>query len=326
MTAEATVQATIDNARTVANDSASLAASFSQSAQTAAVSGISLNIPRPTDPNVPRPVEAERPQDLSPLYEATFDSFISDKVDDLPARMRDYINEYFPDYDQLMSTVVNWLEDVIQNSTIGITPAYENAVWERERARELQEANRTKDNAVTDFATRGFSMPSGMLAARLQEVDQAAQNNSVTSARDQAIKHIELAVENVQFAIQQSIALQTSILNAAVNYINAYVRAITTGIDHAKTMVDAKNSLYQYAYEYYKTYIAWGEMALRYEQLNNNVDLTEAGLVVDFATKNVRSRVEAAVGAAEAMGDVAAAALASQNSMATIVHQTTTST
>jgi len=323
MTAEATVESIIANAKAIADSTSSLAQSFSQSAQTAAGGAISVSIDPPTDPNVPRPLESEKPIDLSGFFENAYSAQVAAVEAELNTRFADYLNTYFPSYSSMTGRIETWLEDVIDNSTTGLNAAFEQAVWERSRGREIEESIRLEEEAITNLAARGFSMPNTMLLARQQEIGQKVLEKTSTHAREIAINHLQVAVEQVRFAVQQSVTLYSQVTQAALAYVQDYLRAVATGTDKARGMVDSKNALYQMAYRYYDTYIAWGNMMNSYEQIANNASMQEATLFIESAARNRQSRVEAAIGGAEAMGRVAAAALGSQNTIATLAHETT---
>jgi len=323
MTAEATVEGIIANAQSITNSASGLAQSFSQSAQTAAGGAISVSIDPPEDPNVPRPLESEKPIDLSGFFENTYSAQVATVEAELNARFTEYLDTYFPSFSDMTSQIETWLEDVITNSTTGLNAAFEEAVWERSRSRELEEATRLEEEAANGLAARGFSMPNTMLLARQDEINQRVLEKTSTHAREIAINHLQIAVEQVRFAVQQSTALYAQVTQAALAYVQDYLRAVTSGTDKARGMVDSKNALYQMAYRYYDTYIAWGNMMVNYEHIANSASMQEATLFIESAARNRQSRVEAAIGGARAMGDVAAAALGSHNSIATLAHETT---
>lgn len=324
MTAESTVEETITNAISIANDTTALATSFSEQAQTTAGGSLSIDLPDPEEPDTPVPDSLYLPtEDLTGIFESTFDAntqMVKDALgDDLP----DYMTAYFPDYGDVMSAVTTWLEDVIENSTTGITASYENAVWERDRQRTLKELQRVKEGAYAELGARGYSLPNAMLLSRVDAADMAALEQGSARSREIAINHLEFALKQVQFAIQQAVALRQNILDSIVSYIQAYLNALATGTNRAASLVRAKTELYTIAHNYYRTYYQWGDLALKYQGLLSDVNINESKIFADATVQNRDSRVKAAIGGAEAMGRVAAAAMSSQNTLATIAHETT---
>ena len=74
---------------------------------------------------------------------------------------------------------------------------------------------RAREEAIRNFAARGFSMPGGALVEPLARADQEAIDKSASLSREIAIKQAELEQTNFQFAFGQAIALEGQLLNHA---------------------------------------------------------------------------------------------------------------
>jgi len=328
MSAESQVEATIAAAREMAQDAATAAQSYADAAQTAAQGFYNSNISVSTCADVcdiPQPVKQDIPLNIEDIFDRVFDAQLQRTDADVKAKFVEYVTEFFPDYYDLNDKLLTYLYDVIENSTTGITPAYEDAVWQRARERELQELSRAKDEMMNEFSGRGFTVPNGLVNGALLELHQKTIDTSATHAREVAIKHLETTIEMVKFATEQARLLQESTVRAVVDYIKAYVDSIRLGIDKATALVQAYDILYRNAYDYYKTYIMWGEMVLKRGELGLQADINDAKIGVESHVRHLDQRVQAAVAGANAMGELAQAALNSQNSVATISHSTNAS-
>lgn len=82
----------------------------------------------------------------------------------------------------------------------GLPAALEDAVWERDRARVLKEAERVKNTTINSMASRGFPLPPGALVSMLEMTEADSQDKISQQSRDVAIKQIETFIENIKAA------------------------------------------------------------------------------------------------------------------------------
>lgn len=113
-----------------------------------------------------------------------------------------------PELSHLISTLDTW----VLGADTGLPAAVEAALWDRARAREIVTANKKAQEALRQFASRGFSKPPGALAIQLLDVAQEAQNNDSSFSRDVAIKQADLQQTNRRFAFETAEKLQTSLM------------------------------------------------------------------------------------------------------------------
>ena len=97
----------------------------------------------------------------------------------------------------------------------GLDPVVEQAIWDRARSREAQLAENNINEATRNHSARGFSLPSGALAAQIRDAQRAALAKASEVSRDIAIKQADLEQTNVQKAIDQGIALEGQLISYA---------------------------------------------------------------------------------------------------------------
>lgn len=254
-------------------------------------------------------------QDLESLFRTAFGNAFGDFSGELQDAIAQFFT-YFPEFDQcLQQTSDNWICDTITNGGTGIPAAVENQIWDRARAREVQEANRMEDEAVTAYAARGFSLPPGALADRTLTVQQDASNKVSTINRDIAIKNIEIEIENIRFAVDQATRLRLGIIAALNDFIRAFLLPVQLGIDKARAQVEAKTRLWDVTNGYYSAIVG-----LENARVNaRNGYLSHYSSIVNNEsaqfTARTELRVKAAVAAAQYAGEAAAAALSANNSV-----------
>jgi len=99
----------------------------------------------------------------------------------------------------------------------GIPPAVELAMVERAMSREDMIVNREIDSVAEEFSLRGFTMPTGMQAARVDQLRQDLSIKKLALNRELTIKFVETQIENIRFAVQQAIAAENVYVNIFLN-------------------------------------------------------------------------------------------------------------
>jgi hypothetical protein len=326
VSAESTVQAIITNATTTANNARDKAIDYSNQAQTAA-QGILVNlglVHEPDKPNVLIP-PFNPTEDLSGLFSGAVGTTDASFRADFTDKANTFLNTWFPDFlTRLRTAVDDWLYNTITVGGTGIPANIENAIWERSRNRELQEAERLKSEAIETWASRGFSLPQGVLVATLMAIDQETANKNSTHNRDVAIEQAKREIENIRFAVERGVQFRLGVVQALISYLNAFFDVPRLATDRARIQSELKSRLWESSAVYYRALIDAARLTLDYDKLEVDRDLTIEGHTVESFARHIEARVHAAIAAAEAMGKIAQAALSAQNTLAEIGNQTIT--
>lgn len=126
----------------------------------------------------------------------------------------------------------------------GIPPAVEQAMVERAMSREDMIANREIDSVSEEFSLRGFTMPTGMQAARVDQLRQDLALKKLSLNRELTIKFAEWQIENVRFAVQQAIAAENVYVNLFLNSAQRLFEAARFQIESQVSIYNAQVSLY----------------------------------------------------------------------------------
>jgi hypothetical protein len=322
MSTESTVQDIITQSRAAASELVDEAIGFAEQAQTAASTSITglPEVPSPREPSVDIP-PFQPNQDLSADFTQAFDDALAEFGPDFQSEFTSFLNTYYPDFNDCLQHVEEWICDTIQNGGTGMPAAVEDAIWQRSRDREALEANRQKRELTRAWAGRGFSLPPGVLVEGLMTVDQDLANKVSTHSRDVAIKQAEIEIENIRFAVQQGVQLRLGVMSAALDYMRAFMQPWQMAIDKAAALVDAKSRLWQSSAAYYNALIAAEELQLKYDQISVERGLGLGKLSVEQTIAIVEARVNAAIASAEALGSAASAALSAQVSLGQLAYQ-----
>ena len=326
MTAEATVQSIISNAQTTANTARDQAIAFSEAAIDALGGALNLgSVPTPDRPNVVIP-PFDPSIDLTGDFLTAYNNAVADFDPAFQSQITSFINTYFPNFAGCLKTSVNgWICSTITDGGTGMNPDVENAIWQRSREREVLDARRAEDEAVSGWAARGWAFHGGVLIDAIQRVQQVASDKISTHSRDVMIKQAEIEIENIKFAVEQGVKLRLGVIAALTDFLRAWASMKELAIEKAKALVDAKTRLYQSVAAYYGAIIDAAGLVLEYDKTRVDSAIRQQDIFARAASARDESAVHAALGAADAMGAMASAALGSQNTLAEVAHQTTDS-
>lgn len=126
----------------------------------------------------------------------------------------------------------------------GLPPAVEDAMWQRAAERENVESNKVLAEVDVEFSRRGFFLPSGLLAARKDQIRTEAALRKNSLHRDITIQVAQWQVENIRFAVEQGIAAENVFVNLFDNAANRLLEAAKTHVDAQLRIYDAKVAIF----------------------------------------------------------------------------------
>jgi len=150
------------------------------------------------------------------------------------------------------NTLLQWAEPVYESLNLdairarvgqllqggtGIPAVIEQALFDRARAREDIAALKAKQEAFDTFAARGFSMPPGMLVAQTNAIIEDNQLKTNAINRDILSQAAQWEIENLRFAVQQGIAVESVL-------IQSFQQMAQRAFEAARYRVEAEISLY----------------------------------------------------------------------------------
>mgnify|MGYP003606060338 CR=1 FL=1 len=126
----------------------------------------------------------------------------------------------------------------------GIPPAVEQAMIERALSREDMIANREVASVAEEFSLRGFTMPTGMQAARTDQMRQDLALKKLSLNRELTIKFAEWQIENIRFGVQQAIAAENVFVNIFLNSAQRMFEAAKFQIESQLNIYNAQVTLF----------------------------------------------------------------------------------
>lgn len=262
-------------------------------------------------------IEAEEPdvpdvENANLTYEAHRDQLIALLSNELAG----FFITYYPLAADAFDEATNWLVNSITNGGTGIAASVEAQIWQRGRDRAVADGARAEAQVLDEFSARGFSLPPGAMAARLDAVRHEGMAKVNEFNRDAAIESAKIEVENVRFAVEQAIRSRMAAMQAATDYIKALMSGPDTAARVAALNSDAKARMMSATSDLYRARLSRDELALRIPMTNTTELVKVSGIHMDAFYKGVANRVQAAVAAADQYGKAAQAALSSLNSVA----------
>jgi len=146
------------------------------------------------------------------------------------------------------------------DGSLGLPEAVEQAMWERAAAREDLAVARAVSEAMLDFSSRGFTMPNGMLVARVDAIREEALLKKLGLNREITIQVAQWQVENVRLAVERAIAAENVLVNIFENMANRELDAAKTQLafhldvyNAQVALFNARQQAYSVAAQVYKT-------------------------------------------------------------------------
>ncbi len=119
-----------------------------------------------------------------------------------------FVNWTEPEYaSELLDEIDAQVKRMMAGGT-GLPPHIEDALFNRVRERDGIEGKRQLQEAVDNWAARDFSMPPGMLVKQRDVVLEQNRLKAGEANRDILLQAGEWEIKNIQFAVQQGIALE----------------------------------------------------------------------------------------------------------------------
>lgn len=150
--------------------------------------------------------------------------------------------------EQYSSSLLDSLRQRVQvmiNGEPGLPAAAAAAMRARAFSSVDQQGLRAEQEAIEQFAARGFYEPDGTLNRKLQEVRQNNQNERNKLSRDIYIEDVKIAIEDLRFAVAQGIALESSLMANFLGVqqlaLDAAKTAIQVAIDVANVEIAIRN-------------------------------------------------------------------------------------
>ncbi len=156
----------------------------------------------------------------------------------LEGQMDAFLSKMNPQYQSQLAKLQSRLSKYLDGGT-ALTPAVQDAIYERTRDKGYAEYRRTRDASFDDAAKRGFTMPGGALLSAVQQARQQAADNNARAAIEIGVKIAEMEQQNLQFAVTQTASMVATTMQVLIGYHQSLVGINGQALDAAKSVLQA---------------------------------------------------------------------------------------
>jgi len=231
-----------------------------------------------------------------------FDIKYADLVLMLESKFTLFQSTYFPSEHTVYSGAETWLTNALANPDNAIPAAVAAQILTDDRNRAYTEATTQADALLATFAARRFPLPAGAAASGVLQIQQRSQDVIADSSRKLMMGY----VEQMKFAVQQTMALRSAAMTAAVEYI----KALSSGPAVASSVVgigyDAQSKLISSAASYYGARNDARRVMNQAEQFNVTSKLQKDEKNQDVTVMLVEERIKALMSEAQVLGQITA--------------------
>lgn len=244
--------------------------------------------------------------------QGTFSTALNQAQAVVDSLQNSWLTKYFP------AALPNGIDTFLAQVTNGliVTATQQEIAWERARGQVVRDARRASDEAVNNWASRGFSLPGGVVNNQLAMISQQLLDKNAELAAAQAAKAIDIQVDATKFAAEISTKLRLGLIEALTGLVTAYSKLPGTAAEYASAVAHANTAMYQTVAEYYKTAVAGAEITLKAEVANAEQQTRAMAVLGDYYGKLAAVRVQAYTAEADVYARAAAAAMSGMHAVA----------
>jgi hypothetical protein len=157
-----------------------------------------------------------------------------------------FIDRTFPGFRTGLAAIESRLAVYLAGGT-ALTGTVQDQIFARAVAKTDTEYRRGRANVYDEAARAGHTMPSPIIAAKVQQFEQDRRNANASVGRDLMVKIAEMEQQNLQFAVTQSVSLRGIMLNAGIGFYTGLVQINGQALEYARSIVDAIVKVYDVA-------------------------------------------------------------------------------
>lgn len=185
-----------------------------------------------------------------PVFSETLPSIDLTPVSEVDVRtMFSFLTE---GYAPQISSIKDILFDRIVNGGTGIPAEVEQDIWDRNLERDQQALQDGIDVLAAQWGKLGWSLPDGMFAYSVAQLNNEFNNKRLDTSREIAIKQAELEQANINEALKLTAAIEEAYNTVCIGYINAASSAMKTSAEVAVALYNTTVQYYSILIEAYR--------------------------------------------------------------------------
>jgi hypothetical protein len=167
--------------------------------------------------------------------------------------------------DPLIQAAIDRLTSNIKNGGTGLSATIEADIWARDLERNEQQLEDSTDKIIQLWAKKGFSLPDGMLANSLSDVQKEYMNRKLDRSREIAIEQAKLEQSNLFKSLELTVSLADKLINMLIRYEELVFKTQEATARFANEYIDLQIKTYASKVEAYKATATVHEMLIRAE-------------------------------------------------------------
>lgn len=230
------------------------------------------------------------------------------------------------------------IQELLEEGCTGLPPEVEQAIFDRAKGRQDLENARMYTEAEQYFSSRGFDLPPGALAGRLQEINIEITRNNSNLNNDVMVAQANLAQQNMHFAVKEGaatvIAMMESSIRAVIDSNKGTIDVFVAEIEAYKTEltavlseIEAKTKIFMAEADVYKAIsqvnmaditaqVEVAKIGLQEASIESELRLKEASIELDAVLRLHQLQVTAMEAGSKVTSQIVASALAAVNASA----------
>ncbi len=164
-----------------------------------------------------------------------------------------FINDFNEIYQPVLDEdLEKTIRDMLAGS-VGIPQAVWDQIWDRAKQQIEIQGSRDVEQAMSEWSSRGFELPPGVVDIRVERARQNTSNQSSELFRAQVIRENEILIENYRFAVAQGIALDNMLGQLHANEYNRLLGIETLAVQAANNTFQSQVALFNAETSLYET-------------------------------------------------------------------------
>ena len=153
--------------------------------------------------------------------------------------------------------------DGIRNGGTGLNVQVEEDIYWQHLNRTFEENDKLIQQASNYWSARGFTLPPGMLSAKINEINSQISRNNLQASKDITISQAELAQKNTHFIMDKGAQLEGMLREFFIQQANLSLQGQRAVAEHSIAIYNAQVQRMNYYLEEYKTKASIWEARVR---------------------------------------------------------------
>lgn len=153
--------------------------------------------------------------------------------------------------------------DGIRNGGTGLAVQVEEDIYWQHLNRTFEENDKLIQQASNYWSARGFTLPPGMLSAKINEINSQISRNNLQASKDITISQAELAQKNTHFIMDKGAQLEGMLREFFIQQANLSLQGQRAVAEHSIAIYNAQVQRMNYYLEEYKAKATVWEQRVR---------------------------------------------------------------